>query len=203
MNWMTHRLLSGLSTWLPEETRETFFEHWSEDTERQPSPFLHALTYVPAAFYMRGPHMVRPEDVVPISRGHRLLLGFFKGYAALMIFLLAFVDASWLVFTGMRLSSPTPFPGSMLLSFHLLGFFLYALCWHGLGQDWPWLRMTRPGSALMLLSASWLIVLMGLGYTPPVWMTVTWVIGNTTLWTWDAYWGVKRPLKKRGILAFK
>ncbi|GGK38998.1 hypothetical protein GCM10008955_36070 [Deinococcus malanensis] len=79
-------------------------------------------------------------------------------------------------------------------------FLIYAvgLVRTGFGIDLPWLRMTRAGSLLQLSLAIGALAVMA--QEPPKAVRSTALLLLFTLWTWTGYWGVRRPLRKRGLL---
>ena len=187
-------LLRVITRLLPSDRQERYLNQWLADYDVAPRPFWSALSFLPAAFRMRAPFEVKPEDVTPIHLLDRLLLaqgqlvwGFVAfTFVTYLLFLLAFNGWSqdslrWLAGAGM--------------------FLIYAggLIRTGLGVDLPWLRMTRAGSLIQFCLGIGALVTIGL--EPPQWLGSTALLVLFTLWTWTGYWGVRRPLKKRGFLS--
>ncbi|WP_133161920.1 hypothetical protein [Deinococcus koreensis] len=197
--WIVRRLARNLPA--RASRREAEWLDAVEETPGQWSKVIRALGFVPAAIAIQR---AAPRSLAPVpggSRGMRLLLRLTRAQAMLVFVLVGFLDVSW-VLVGALSTSPVPLGG--LLGLHLLAAFLYALNWRGLGVDWPWLRTSPQGAALMLALALWPFIYVPLvGEAPPTWAGAAWFATLHVLWAWEGYWDGRRPLVKRGVLGWK
>lgn len=187
-------LLRAITRLLPTDRQERFLHDWLAEYDREPRPFLHALTYLPAAFRMRAPFEVRPEDVTRVHPLDRLLLAQGKaiwGFAA-------FTFVTYLL-TLLLLGGWTGDSTRWLISAAMFLIYAGGLVRTGFGVDLPWLRMTRLGSFLQFAAVIGALAL--LAHEPPRPVATLSLLTIFTLWTWTGYWGVHRPLKKRGFLS--
>lgn len=192
--WLLTHLLRAITRLLPPDRRDEYLRDWLAEYDAEPYPFPKALSYLPAAYHMRAPFEVRPEDVTRVHPLDRFLLAqgkFVWGFIAFVFvsFLPLLIDSgnwtmehvTWLIGAAIFLISA----GGLIRT--------------GWGIDFPWLRMTRAGSfiQLFLVFGSFAVI----GNEPPQWVGGAALLTVYTVLTWTAYWGVHRPLKKRGLLS--
>lgn len=194
-------LVAILTLWtqlLPIAERASKRRDWIADCQADPHPIRQALLMLPGIWAMREPFQVQDRDLVQPARSDRALLGL----ARLQVFLISmFVGSSALVvaLTG----AWTPEVIRWLLGASLFLVFSRWLCWHGLDRDLPWVRATRAGSGVLLsVTVLPILVLTLIPGSNPLWNAMGFLWCGTVM-TWDAYWGVHRPLRKRGLLSRK
>lgn len=189
---LAERLLTQLVELLPPEDRDTSLRDWIADGQAERHPLTEALKMIPAAWNLRQPYQVDPADEVPVARRDRVNLALLRLGAHLL--------SGFLILTILLilLANPTPLPWVWCLEAAMLVTFMQWLVRRGLDWDSPWLRGTAAGS-LVLLSVT-------LG---PM-LTLTLIPGSNPganvlvfcwfmlVMTWDAYWSVQRPLRKKG-----
>lgn len=192
--WLLTLLLRAITRLLPADRRDEYLRDWLAEYDAEPYPFLKALSFLPAAYHMRTPFEVRPEDVTRVHPLDRLLLAQGK-------FIWAFVAFTFVSLLLLLLVSGGWTPDSMTWLISAAMFLIYSggLIRSGWGVDFPWLRMTRAGSfiQLILVLGSFTVI----ANEPPHWVGSGALLTIYTVWTWTAYWGVHRPLKKRGLLS--
>lgn len=185
------RTITGL---LPADRRDQYLHDWLAEYDAEPRPFLHALSFLPAAYQMRAPFEVRPGDVTRVHLLDRFMLAQGKFIWAFAAFVFITYLLALLAFGGWTHDSLNWLIGAVM-------FLIYAgsIVRTGFGVDLPWLRMTRAGSFIQLsLAVSALAVLV---QDPPKALGSAALLLLFTLWTWTGYWGVRRPLKKSGFLS--
>lgn len=199
--WLVVRLLTFMCSLLPEDRRAQHLHDWITESLRTEHPLRYAISFLPAALRMRAPYEVRPEDEVPVRRSDRFQLALTRFWVVSLGVLLVLLDLTLLLLgTGVLADEQLV---RWMVGAHMMLGLAYGLAWFGLGADWPWLRTTRLGSAIMLVVAVWPFIWLwlGRGQMPSTAGLMFWVFSTFTLMTWDAYWGVKRPLRKRGVFS--
>lgn len=197
--WLVRTLAHQLPT--RAARREAEWLDTLDATPGQWSKLLRALTFVPAVISIRWHTPRRIRTGLQASWGMRLLLGWTRLQALVVFGAVAFIDGTWLLFGAF---SPSRLPVLELLEFHLLVAFLYWLNWRGLGIDWPWLRTTPLGAAILLVLGTWpLFLIPFVGDATSTLLSGVWFVTLYVLWAWEGYWATTHPLPKRGLLGWK
>jgi len=183
-----------MTRFIAQDRRDRYLNDWLADYDHTPRFFLHALTFLPAAFRLRAPFEVRPEDAVHVQLLDRFLLLQSKVIWGIASFLFVTYLLTLLILGGWTGDSLRWLASAAI-------FLVYAggLIRTGLGVDLPWLRMTRLGSFLQLVLVFGALVV--LVHHPEQFIGKLSLLSIFTLWTWTGYWGMHRPLKKRGFLS--
>lgn len=192
--WLLTHLLRAITRLLPSDRRDGYLRDWLAEYDAEPSCFLRALSFLPAAYHMRAPFEVRPGDVTRVHPLDRFLLAQGKVIWGFFAFTFMFLLLVLLAFGGWTFDHVTWFISAAM-------FLIYAggLVRTGWGVDVPWLRMTRAGSFIQLAVVLGAFTVIANGPSQLVGSAALLTI--YTVWTWTAYWGVHRPLKKRGLLS--
>lgn len=192
--WLFTYLLRAVTRLLPADRRDDYLCDWLADHDVEPRSFLHALTYLPAACRMRAPFEVGPQDVARVHLLDRFLL--VQGKLVWGFFAFTFVSLflTLLVFGGWTADHVLWLTGAAMFLIYSGG-----LVRTGWSIDLPWLRMTRIGSSLQLFLVLGSLVI--IAQQPTSLARSAALLTIYTVLTWTAYWGVHRPLKKRGLLS--
>lgn len=190
---LTH-LLRAITRLLPPDRRDEYLRDWLAEYDAEPYPFLKALSFLPAAYRMRAPFEVRPEDVARVHLLDRFFLAQGKVVWSFVAFTFVSLLFMLLAFGGWTPEHTTWFIGAAMFLISSGG-----LIRTGWGVDLPWLRMTRAGSfiQLFLVLGSFTVI----AHEPPQWVGAAALLTVYTVLTWTAYWGVHRPLRKRGLFS--
>ncbi|MFN3336832.1 MAG: hypothetical protein ACK42I_04940 [Thermomicrobium sp.] len=192
--WLLTLLLRAITRLLPTDRRADYLRDWLAEYDAEPYPFLKALSFLPAAYHMRTPFEIRPEDVTRVHPLDRFFLAQGKiiwGFVACTFVSLLFM---LLAFGGWTAEHKTWFISSAMFLIYSGG-----LIRTGWGVDLPWLRMTRCGSFIQLFLVIGSLTV--IANEPAQGVSAAALLTVYTVLTWTAYWGVHRPLRKRGLLS--
>lgn len=192
--WLATSLLRLLVQWLPKQDQTETLRYWVADGQAEEHPFWEAIKMIPPAWRMRQPYAPDPQDEIKVALFDRISLASscVLGHS-LSVFLLITVVPGLLF-------SPSPEFLQWTLRAALMVVFLQWLLRHGLDVDIPWLRGTSGGSLVMFSAVVGPILILTL--IPGTNQAAnSLVLGWTyAVLTWDSFWGVKRPLRKKGFI---
>lgn len=186
-------LLLRLAAWIAPDDRKDRLPEWRDECRDVEHPIPQALHFVRSAAQSHPPfdaavhELPQPSagDVSILRRLRRGLILFGLGQALLSLMLtldgLSQDDLRWTLHVALPLVV------------------ILAASFTGLGQDVPWLRATRVGSALMLAFV-FILPLVVLALHAWALLGSTWFTFAVLLMAWDSYWSVQRPLRRRGLL---
>jgi hypothetical protein len=187
-------VLLRLSHALAAPDRKDRLQEWREECQDVKHPIAHAAGFVRNAVQSHPPFnpstlelaTALPSDI-KILRNLKLTIVLLAVTLVFMVGLLMLVGPTdtttlWFVRAGA-----------------LLGIAAIAI-WTGFRQDIPWLRATRAGSGIMLTFVFLPPLLLTVLHVWPLWGG-TWIATSFILMTWDSYWSVQRPLKRRGLIS--
>ena len=192
--WLAVRLLGLLVQWLPKQEQKETLWFWVADGQAEKHPFLEALKMITPAWRMRQPYAPDPQDEMKVALFDRISLA--------SSCVLGHALSAFLIFTivlGLLLSPSADFL-SWSLRAAVIVVFLQWLLRHGLDVDFPWLRGSSGGSLVMFSAVVGPIVMLTL--IPGTDQTANSLVFGWTyiVLTWDSFWGVKRPLRKKGFI---
>lgn len=193
MSTLLTELFLRIAVYVAADDRKDRLLEWRDECRDVDRPALHALRFIRSAARSHPPfdanmHALPQPNISDVKSLHSLrrsliLFGIGLVFLSLLLTLdgLSSSDLLWMLRLALPLSV------------------LIAASFTGCGQDVPWLRATRPGTALILV---FLLIMPLVILALHAWslLGVTWFTFALILMAWDTYWSVKRPLRRRGLL---